>query len=412
MMLWQLRLSQHLSLVTIDNEPIEVVDYGRRDIGRSSFSGCTVSIRGYKAIGRVVFISSMSTIDMLEDTPILHISDSSHERIVGIEGMYVPQCIGLPLPKLEHLYEGILRGREQFRCGLYLATFDPFRRISMFTNLYIERLRRKCLEINEIFAREKSDWEQTLYMVLFRTMGGGKNKRAYETLASRVPLHVISRESNSILSVEALLLGASGLLTLYARDKYVVQLQDEYEFLSRKYGILEMSSSSWSFVHNNPRNHPILRIAQLSTLLSTTNFLFEKTIECKTKEDLYRLFCVEASEYWATHFVPGRISKISIAKGIGRDKAELLGINFVAPMQFAYASYMCNEQKKEVVVEFVETLSIEKNYITKGWVLNGVELENAFDSQAVIQLYNEYCLRSRCSECNVCKEIIKDEVKI
>ncbi len=49
----------------------------------------------------------------------------------------------------------------------------------------------------------------------------------------------------------------------------------------------------------------------------------------------------------------------------------------------------------------------ESNSITKGFQQLGIENKNAFDSQALIELKNEYCNKKRCLDCGVGNAILK-----
>ena len=53
-------------------------------------------------------------------------------------------------------------------------------------------------------------------------------------------------------------------------------------------------------------------------------------------------------------------------------------------------------------------LKAEKNYITKKFVDLGEELKSAFDSQAMIQLHNEYCQPKKCLDCSIGFSILKE----
>ena len=75
-------------------------------------------------------------------------------------------------------------------------------------------------------------------------------------------------------------------------------------------------------------------------------FLVERTMACRTEEDVRRLFGVEASDYWKTHFIPGSESDAR-PKRIGAFKANIIGINLVAILQFAYGSYTSSERLRD-----------------------------------------------------------------
>ena len=55
----------------------------------------------------------------------------------------------------------------------------------------------------------------------------------------------------------------------------------------------------------------------------------------------------------------------------------------------------------------IEQITEENNSITKGFTSLGIENKNAFDSQALIQLKNEYCNQKRCLECAVGNKLLR-----
>ena len=54
------------------------------------------------------------------------------------------------------------------------------------------------------------NWNQTFYLLYFRTLGDRRNQEAYLSLARRVPYKVVLRERLVPRAVEAMFFGASG----------------------------------------------------------------------------------------------------------------------------------------------------------------------------------------------------------
>lgn len=84
-------------------------------------------------------------------------------------------------------------------------------------------------------------------------------------------------------------------------------------------------------------------------------------------------------------------------------------INTVCPVLFAYGNYHDENKFKEKALKWLEQTSAEKNNITKGFQLLGIENKTAFDSQGLIELKNEYCNKKRCLECGVGNAILKND---
>ena len=411
MLLWQMKLPISYPLTTLFSEKIVVLSFGERSENNFSYTNCKVEINNVVHSGSVVFMQSMDNARFFDDTPILSISNSEKDMLFDMLGSPIPQAI-MSVPKsIFQLFSQTTSCNKSFNCGHHISRYESINRVSLFTNLFMERLNRKSKEIFNIHESLDKDWNRTLYTVLFRTMGGTNNKLAFQTLASKIPLNAISKESGSIVTIEALLLGTSGLLDLYPNDKYTMTLRSEYNHLAQRYTINAMNTLDWNTAQQNPLNHPVLRIVQLAKLITTQHFLLDQVLKCSTKEDLHRLFCIEASDYWVSHFVPGRESARQSVKSIGKEKAELLGINFVAPMQFAFGEYVGDDAQKEGVIDLLENIGVEVNFITKGWKRSGVKMESSFDSQAMIQLHTVYCKDRRCGVCAIGKKLIKEAIQ-
>jgi len=82
-------------------------------------------------------------------------------------------------------------------------------------------------------------------------------------------------------------------------------------------------------------------------------------------------------------------------------------INTIIPILFAYGHHMGETKCKDRAMLWLEQISAEHNCITNGFTLLGIENKNAFDSQALIQLKNEYCNQKRCLECTVGNKLLR-----
>ena len=119
------------------------------------------------------------------------------------------------------------------------------------------------------------------------------------------------------------------------------------------------------------------------------------------------MFDLQVSEYWQTHYTFGKTSKKSIKK-FGKNSSGNIIINTVIPILFLYGKEKANNEIQEKAFNFLEQLKAEKNKITNKWEDVGLEVKNAYFSQSLIQLYNEYCLKKRCLECRIGNKYIKN----
>ena len=302
--------------------------------------------------------------------------------------------------------ERLRDGSATYACGGYLAALDDLQRSEIYTALIFDRLKRKMEMVDRLRIEADDNWNQTFYLLYFRTLGDRQNQQAYLELARRVPYKAVLRERLAPLAVEAMLFGASGLLELYGDDEHTLALRDRFGHLAAKYAIRPMNASEWVLAEIRPANHPVLRIAQAAEFFTLDEFVMGRTMGCRNEESVRELFCIEASPYWRTHHVPGAAGD-EMPKRIGAFKANIIGINLVAVLQFAYAACTENEALRDNALSLLERLHAEDNRYTRAWQAHGVRIRSAFDSQALLQLATEFCARGRCAECPVGRRILR-----
>ena len=310
------------------------------------------------------------------------------------------------MEEVQRIINRLKTGAELCACGEYLAQSDPLHRMEIYTSLGYERLGRKNDDIRKIYASSYENWNQTFYTLLLHFLGAPNNSKAFETLAKRVEYKIVLNYANRLISLEALLIGASGLLDCYPDDEYTLNLKREFAYLSHKYNIEKMSSSEWVTARIYPHNHPVLRMAQAAAFFAQRDFVMDNILKCRSPKDVAQLFGVGASDYWTDHFLPAYDSTSQI-KRIGHIKSNILGINVVAQLQYAYGCYMGNEQLRDRAITLLETTPAESNSKINRWMAFGVRPKNAFETQALIQLGDSYCKPKRCEECPIGRRIIK-----
>ena len=86
---------------------------------------------------------------------------------------------------------------------------------------------------------------------------------------------------------------------------------------------------------------------------------------------------------------------------------ENILINTIIPVLFAYGHLHNENVYKDKALQWLEQVTAEKNTITKGFSALHVINKTAFDSQALIQLKNEYCNIKRCLDCSVGNKLMR-----
>jgi hypothetical protein len=404
---------------SLTGESVEIISPGERDDTTPGlWNAAEVMVDGERRRG---------TVAVGEDTPVpdnavLRVVGRACAPVLGTGDTLVTQIERAPEPAAADCYDRLRAGIGRCDCAARIARMDSLRRTSLLTSLLVERLKRKTDNVARVFAASGCDWNQTFHVLLFTAMGGDRNHEPFVALADRATIVMASREKGSVVRIEALLLGTAGFLfegsgarggdtdDFDEKDNYTLTLEEEARHLFAKHSITPLKPAVWNLSGIYPVNHPAVRLAQIAALMCKTDFMLDSALACRTSEDVERLFCVSASDYWRTHFTPsGRESAPSV-KSIGRAKARLIGINLVAPLMFAYGRQTGTEELCERALDLLTTIPAEKNRVLAPWYEGGCVAESGFESQALLQLATEYCARGLCADCPIGRTEIKNSL--
>ena len=113
------------------------------------------------------------------------------------------------------------------------------------------------------------------------------------------------------------------------------------------------------------------------------------------------------SEYWETHYHFNKKS-VKKMKPLGQSAIQILFINTVVPFLFVYGKHRGKEEFCDRALRLLSQIKPENNSIISNWKRLGLKPENAFESQALIQLKNKYCTFKKCLQCQIGNYIIKN----
>ena len=283
---------------------------------------------------------------------------------------------------------------------------------SWLDSLAVKRLERKSNEIEKTLNTTNNNWEESFYRLLFRHLGAKTNADSFEILAVITPLNILVKHKSSLLQIESILFGQAGFLDEInnSQNNYIKNLKREYKILKAKYNLQNMDKSQWKFLRLRPPNFPTVKIALASKLIFKSKHLFSQILETKELKELYNLFNVEVDGFWKNHYLFEKEST-ERKKQLGKQSIETLIINVIVPFLFVYGSKRNIEELKNRAISFLEQLQAEKNSIIKQWNSAGIDTKNAYQTQALLELYNIYCLHKKCLSCKLGYQILlKDDV--
>lgn len=392
-----------------DGVDIEVIDPGKHnpDSGPDFFNS-KIRINGTEWVGNVEIHVKASDwyrhghdSDPAYENVILHVVGISDKRVKRIDGSVIPQAeIHFP----ENFYKTVAALTEEIdmvRCAPNLHEISPLSITDWLETLAIERLQVKAQRVLDIYHQTEGDWEQATFVVLARALGFGLNSDPFEMLARNLPIRILHHHSDNLFQLQAILFGQAGLLdsSLHIFDEYYQGLCNEYYFLARKYGLRPMRPGMWKFSKTRPQNFPHRRIAYLARLVEGGFSLFSKIIESrKDEEKLKKLFEVELDDYWHSHYTFDTDERF-ISDRLSTSSINIILINLVAPMIFAYSAKIGDPSLSESAIDILMGLPPENNSIIRQWKILGLNSDNAMRSQALLHLRKEYCDGRKCLYC-------------
>lgn len=406
------RLWDNNSLKLSDGTDFEIIDTGilNHDSGPDFFNakiktGDTIWVGNIEIhVNSSDWYKHKHNLDLSYDNIILHIVYNNDKPVKRSTGEPIPVWeISFP-HYLYNRYSEFKNNLKHIPCEEFTELIDARDLKLYFKKFGFERLEAKAVIIEEMLKKFNNDWEKAFYVLLSRNFGFKVNSFAFEQMALSLDLEVIRKNSDNIFSIEALLFGQSGLNTK-AVDMYSKSLQNEYKFFANKYSLNPLNPAIWKTGRLRPGNTPWIRIAQLAALLKSFQGLFSVITNNDDINEIYGYFKNDVSEYWEIHHNFGKLSENS-KKLIGRTAFDLIMINTIIPFRVLYSKYY---RKKEdyVPIRWLESLKPENNQITKLWGNIGITASSAFETQALIYLYNSYCSQKKCLYCYIGTEIFR-----
>jgi hypothetical protein len=419
--IWQFQYFNNSEIHTTGGEKIQIIFQGHLNANQGpDFADAKIKIGDTLWVGTIElhihtsdWIKHKHQSDKNYKNVILHVVwlDDSHKMIQGQSGK---QSLEAPVMEMKDRVAGMLLQRydAMMRKPSFIPCEKMIRQVPGIVisgwkeRLLAERLLRKTELALARLEKNSLHWEETFWWMLCRNFGAKVNAETFESIARSIPLNILARHKNQIHQVEAILLGQAGLLETEFSDDYPRMLQKEYRFLRIKYGLKPIHSPVM-FLRMRPGNFPTVRLAQLSMLVHDSTHLFSKIKEAASVKDVEDWFKITANDYWHYHYKFDDESNFR-KKSIGKPMIDNIIINTIAPVLFAYGHYHSNQHYKDKALHWLEKIAAEKNFITRGFQQLGFENKNAADSQALIELKNEYCTEKRCLECAIGTSILKN----
>lgn len=414
--IWKYRLYRPSGLTTTQGDTLEIIDPGleNTDAGPDFFNA-KIRINGTVWAGSVEIHQKASdwlahghSADKAYENVILHVVETDDGTVFRQNGEAIPQLV-LPIPEqvIDNM-EWLLTRDSPVACLERLPAIDPVFRLQWMDALLAERLERKTDDILRWLDLYQKDWNEVFYILLCRNFGFGVNSDAFERLARSLPLKCILKQRPSASQVEALFLGQAGLLndSNGNRHHYYRLLQQEYSFLRKKYELEPLEPHIFRNLRLRPDATPHIKLVELAAIWIRHDTLFSSVLSARTPRELKDFFRVPASAFWDTHYNFLRPSPHR-KKQLGENALNMLLINTVVPLMFAYGLYHRMDEHKARALRLLASIPPEQNSIISLFSQVGMKPRNAGDTQALIQLKRNYCEQKKCLYCRLGFQLLK-----
>ena len=414
---WKYKLYTATPLITTEGRPVQVIDLGMQNTDAGpDFFNAKIKIDGTLWVGSVEIHDKSSDwllhhhdTDKAYDCVILHIIGFNDFQPVRTNGNPIPQMLLTVPENILRSIDWLLYREAALPCLDHITGIAPLHIACWMEALLSERLERKTHDIFLLLDAYQTDWNEVFYITLTRNFGFGVNNDAFERLAKSLPLRCIQKQRSSHSQIEAMLFGQAGMLEEENDDHYYRLLQREYDFLRHKFSLSPMEDFVFKNLRTRPVNFPYLKVAQLAALWVQYDTLFSAILEARSTGEIKKYFRIPPSGYWETHY-HFRYASPRKEKTIGENALNILLINTVVPMLFAYGLHNKRPEYCERATRLLESIPPEKNTIVTTFYNAGITVRHAGDSQALIQLKREYCEKKKCLYCRIGFRMLKTTI--
>lgn len=413
--IWQYKKFDFSNLTTVSGESLTITNCGNYlRLSGPDFFNAQIVLGKQKWAGNIeIHVKSSDWYlhhhekDSNYDNVILHVVWEHDIPVFRKDNSEIPVLEIKKYISEKHLenYQALASPKSWIYCESQIATIDSFVLKNWQERLFIERLERKFMPIEQLLKETDNNWEAVLFCMLAKNFGLNTNGETFFKIAKSIPFSIIRKESAEVSNLESLLFGMADLFPVDIQDNYTKDLKTRFEYISQKHKLEKISIEPVQFFKHRPDNFPTIRLAQLAMLYHKGQNLFSQIIVAKTVTALRQLFEITITDYWQTHYQFDKESPKK-KKQFSKSFIDLLVINTIVPIQFAYAKSQ-GKEVSESLLDLLREVPAEKNVIIEKFSNFGIKGNNAFETQSLLQLKNEYCNKSKCLQCAVGIQLLK-----
>jgi hypothetical protein len=241
---------------------------------------------------------------------------------------------------------------------------------------------------------------EVLYRGLLDGLGLMQNRAGMAAVAERLPLAMLEAGRRERAGLLAVLLGTGGFLPLAPAHAAlaeldgdsIVEIERAWTTLAGDLAVAPLPATVWSLNRVRPANHPVRRLATFAGLLATTgrDGLLATVLSLP----------LDAGAAWL-----GWLE--SVQPRIGRERAQQIVVNVLAPFLAAYAGATGDDGLAERAGQLWEVLpgaaddSVARGTLRQIVGANRVPIRLAIEAQGLHQIGRHGCRELRCFDCPI-----------
>ena len=413
--IWKYQLFDSKSLTTTHRDSITVLKTGLPNTGQGpDFNHASVKIGSEIFHGHVeIHIDNTEWYnhkhhqDTYYDNVILHVvlNQTAELHTLTSKNQAIPiLCLDshISYKTIQHL-ESLMHAKKNIACK-DIFRLPPNIIIEQFkSRLLIERILRKSHFLQEIIKANLYHYENSFYQAMLYGFGIKENSDFFLAIAQSIPQNLLARYMDQPHKLEAIFFGQANLIQEV--DDYSSHLLTEYAYLKSVHKltpVLHKVKRSGML----PASFATLRLAQFVGFIQNKSHLFSKLTQFENLNDIYSYFGTSTSEYWTFNYDFGKAEKKPLSRKLTKPFVDKLIINIILP--FRFLREMQEEKSTEMTLNLYTELKSETNAKTKAMQeCFSFENKSAFDSQAMIEWFSNYCSPKKCLDCPIGYETLK-----
>jgi hypothetical protein len=330
---------------------------------------------------------------------ILHVvyEDTLEQFVLGHQKTVIPiLCLQSHItPEIIRHYRLMMDNPAKLPCQHIFILPKPIALEQFKNRLLAERFTRKCQLIKEELVSNQFNWELTFYHSMAASFGLKINRDVFFNIAKSIPLNLLNKYKSDEIKLEALFFGQANLLD--ESDEYAIVLHKEYQYLKQLHQLTPLPQSPM-FLRLRPVSFPTIRLAQFVALIKQSKHLFSELMLIFDTAQIKPFFELDISEYWKKHYHFGKKFRRKISGKLGQSTIEAIAINTIVP--FIYLYDQIHHPDSDRFIRFLEQMKPEENAKTSLFsAVFQMTNKTAFDSQAMIEWHDAYCMQKKCLDC-------------